>query len=198
MVVINACHNGQRNLSILRFDATQDHVAASVDENEGFSSGQEPESAYSGDSGQAFRSKIGLTVVLGPTMAQLERTRDEGFKLLGREGSKRRCGGPERRILFVRLFELIDPDVSVMYGLVEGLTSLRRPKGVFFSKNEEKTRALGGLTTPARTISMASRSRKTSSRMSRGSDGRFMGDERVRVNHCARCGPIRALVLVHT
>ena len=28
----------------------------------------------------------------------------------------------------MRLFELIDPDVSAMYGLVEGLTSLRHPK----------------------------------------------------------------------
>ena len=87
--------------------------------------------AYSGDSNKAFRNETVFTVTLGPTETQLGKTRDKGFKLLCREGSKRRRGSPECRILFMRLFELIDPDVSFVYGLVEGLTSLEHPKGGF-------------------------------------------------------------------
>ena len=76
------------------------------------------------------------------TEAQLDVTSDEGLEFWGGEGSERRRGKPQCRIFRIQSVQLIHPDVTVLYGLVQVFACIGRSrKDRKRGRNGERRRA---------------------------------------------------------
>jgi len=110
-------------LTVLQLDPTQPRFAI-TDDKQGLSPWQEPNIVYSREFDQTLRGEAIPIVVPVPTEAQLDPTSDESPQLLRGEGNERRYGRPERQFFLMQLFELIYPNLAILYDTVEVFASL--------------------------------------------------------------------------
>ena len=146
-----------------------------VDGEKGLPSRQEQDIACPRYLSYSFRGETKIIVAVAGTKMQFYPVSDEGFEFFRGEGGERRRGRLENRVFMMQLFELIYPHLAVLRDLIEAFACLLRFKGKIVrvpgvTSNEK------GLTIPRRMKPTTSSLRKTTSKMSKGSDEKGMVD----------------------
>ena len=146
-----------------------------VDGEKGLPSRQEQDIACPRDPSYSFRGETKIIVAVAGTKVQFCSVSDEGLEFFRGEGGERRRGRLENRVFVTQLFELIYPHLAVLRDLIEAFACLLRFEGVIVRLSEvtgdEKV-----LTIPRRMKPTTSSSRKTTSKMSKGSEEKGMVD----------------------